>query len=254
MKYEIDYIEFWATGHCNLNCKGCSSCSPIAEKWFLDLKSIRRDLMRLKELDINIHNITILGGEPLLHPELSKIMDAVKEVYPDARLGLITNGLLLMQMPCEFWNACVKYNAKLSITCFPVMSEDLRCKIKEKLQNEKLDYHMTNKKRFNKILTQDHTGDIQEITEACGCNHAYNLKDGKVARCTVPMAIPILNARFNAGMLETGTCDIYAARSGAEIIDFFSKLNEACKNCSAKPMKVDWEKADDQPQLSDWII
>lgn len=62
MKYEIDYIEFWATGHCNLNCKGCSSCSPIAEKWFLDLKSIRRDLMRLKELDINIHNITILGG------------------------------------------------------------------------------------------------------------------------------------------------------------------------------------------------
>lgn len=254
MKYEIDYIEFWATGHCNLNCKGCSSCSPIAEKWFLDLKSIRRDLMRLKELDINIHNITILGGEPLLHPELLKIMDAVKEVYPDARLGLITNGLLLMQMPCEFWNACVKYNAKLSITCFPVMSEDLRCKIKEKLQNEKLDYHMTNKKRFNKILTQDHTGDIQEITEACGCNHAYNLKDGKVARCTVPMAIPILNARFNAGMLETGTYDIYAARSGAEIIDFFSKLNEACKNCSAKPMKVDWEKADDQPQLSDWII
>lgn len=254
MKYEIDYIEFWATSHCNLNCKGCSSCSPIAKKWFLDLKSMRRDLMRLNELDIDIHNITILGGEPLLHPELSKIMDIVKEVYSDARLGLITNGLMLMQMPCEFWNACAKYNAKLSITCFPVMSEDLRRKIEEKLQNEKLDYDITNKKRFNKILTQNHTGDIQKITDACGCNHAYNLKDGKVARCTVPMAMPILNARFNARMLETGTYDIYTAKSGAEIIDFFSKPNESCRNCSAKPIKVDWEMADAQPQLSDWII
>lgn len=37
MKYEIEYIEFWATGHCNLNCKGCSSCSPISEPWYLDV-------------------------------------------------------------------------------------------------------------------------------------------------------------------------------------------------------------------------
>ena len=117
-----------------------------------------------------------------------------------------------------------------------------------------MDCRLTIKKRFNKILTQNHTGDIQKIIEACGCNHAYNLKDGKVARCTVPMAMPILNARFNAGMLETGTYDIYTAKSGAEIMDFFSKPNESCRNCSAKPIKVDWEKADAQPQLSDWII
>ena len=254
MKYDIDYIEFWATGHCNLNCKGCSSCSPISDKWFLDRGSIYKDLLKLKELSIVIHNITILGGEPLLHPGLMEIMDAVKNVYPDSRLGIITNGLLLLEMSSQFWDACIKYNVKFSVTCFPIMSEKMMQGIEEKLTECHLEYRLTRKIQFNKILTTDHTGDIQKISKVCGCNKAYNLKNGKISRCTVPMAMPILNAKFNAGMIETGTYDIYNANDGADIIDFLNQLNDSCRNCSAHPIKVMWETAAEKPALSDWII
>ncbi len=254
MKYHIDYIEFWATGHCNLNCKGCSSCSPLSEEWFLDSSSIHKDLLKLKELSITIHNITILGGEPLLHPKLNEIMDAVKDVYPDSRLGVITNGLLLLKMSPQFWDICVKYNVKFNVTCFPVMSDKMMHGIEEKLKECHLEYRLTRKKQFNKILTTDHTEDIHKISKACGCNKAYNLKNGKISRCTVPMAMPILNKRFNAGMIELGIFDIYSAKDGAEIIDFLNQLNDSCKNCSAHPIKVKWEKVVKEPELSDWII
>ena len=254
MSYKSDYIEFWATGHCNLNCKGCSSCSPIVQEWFLDVESIERDLFRLNELDIEIGNITILGGEPLLHPNLLSIMEVVKKVYPKSRLGMITNGLLLLQMPELFWNACVKYDVKFSVTCFPIMSEDVKLNIEKIFCSKKLEYRFTNKKWFNKILTRNNQEDLVSIISSCGCNKAYNLKGGEVSRCTVPMAVPLLNKCFNAGMIEGGRLDIYSVQSGTEIIDFLDTPNESCRNCSAHPIKVEWKKSDNSPKLSDWII
>lgn len=254
MKYEINYLEFWATGHCNLNCKGCSSCSPLSAPWFLLPEQIKKDLLKIRELDIEIRNITILGGEPLLHPKIVKIIEYVKEVYPMARVGLITNGLLLLQMNEQFWKTCVKYNVKFNITCFPVMDSTLRKAIVKKLKEVNIEFHLTNKKKFNKILTQNHNNDINEIIKMCGCNKAYNLKDGKLSRCTVPMVIPVLNKKFNAEMIEGGMIDIYSVHSGSEIIDFLNKPNETCKNCSPSPIKVEWERAGKHPQLTDWII
>lgn len=254
MKYRMDYLEFWATRHCNLNCRGCSSCSPLSAPWFLEPEQIKEDLLRLRKLNIEIYNITILGGEPLLHPDLIKIIKYVKGVYPAARIGLITNGLLLLQMNEQFWTTCSRYNVKFNVTCFPVMDKVTQKAIAEKCIKEKLEFHLTIKKKFNKILTQNHDNDIKEILKMCGCNKAYNLKDGKLSRCTVPMIVPILNEKFNAGMLEGGMIDIYSVHSGSEIIDYLNRPNKACKNCSPSPIKVMWEKAGECSQLKDWII
>lgn len=254
MKYEIDYIEFWAAGHCNLNCKGCSSCSPLSEPWYLDSKEIERDLTRLRQLNIDIHNITVLGGEPLLHPRITTIMDSINHVYPQARIGIITNGLLLLQMNDLFWKACVRYDVKFSVTCFPILNDEKIRAIENKLNELCLEYRITKKRKFNKILTQNHSDDINKVIEACGCNQAYNLKKGKISRCTVPMLMPLLNKVFHAGMIEDGLFDIYAAQSGQEIVEFLSKPNEACRNCSSSPIKVEWERAGEHPQLSDWVI
>lgn len=254
MGYQIDYIEFWATGHCNLNCKGCSSCSPLSKEWYLDKEDLKRDLERLKYLNIEIANITILGGEPLLHPDIMGIMRTVQQVFPQSRIGILTNGLLLLKMSNAFWDTCEELRVKFSVTCFPVMSVKMRGEIEEVLKDKRLDYHLTDKKWFNKILTQTHSDDLNEIINSCGCNNAYNLKGGKISRCTVPMAMPLLNEHFDAGMIETGTIDIYSVATGIEIMDFLEQPNEACRNCSAYPIKVPWERVIGEPRLTDWII
>lgn len=249
----LDYIEFWATRHCNLNCKGCSSCSPIMSEWFLDLRKLNDDLSRLKFLGINILNINILGGEPLLHPDITKIFQLVRKIYPSANISLMTNGFLLPEMPSEFWSVCRECDVMIRVTCFPLMTSQQRISLEEILRQERLRYHLTDKKLFNKILVLQNKAALEDIVRNCGCNKAYNLFDGHVSRCTVPMVVQDMNDYFGANFITGGSLDIYSVESGSEIAEFLETPNESCRNCSVCTEKVKWEKADSHPKLSDWL-
>ncbi|MGE9915662.1 radical SAM protein [Megasphaera elsdenii] len=249
----IDYLEFWATKHCNLNCKGCSSCSPIQEEWYLNSETIKKDLNRLKTLQIMIDNINILGGEPLLHPHIDNLFCIVKQAFPNCNLGLLTNGLLLRNMGNDFWKSCVKNKVTLKITCFPVFSgQDIEA-IVHLLEQRGVKYHLTRKVRFNKILMENNPSKIDEIIKACGCNHAYNLYNGYVSRCTVPMITEKFNSKFGTQLITEGKLNIYDA-TAEKILDFLSKPNNSCLNCSAHPQKVVWEKSEKNPSKEDWLI
>ena len=254
MVNKLDYIEFWATGHCNLNCKGCSSCSPLKREWFLDLSDLSADLRRLKFLDIDILNINVLGGEPLLHPKITKIFSTVKEFYPHTNIGLLTNGLLLPTMPDDFWQSCQELNVMIKVTCFPIMSQKSRIELEKILQRQKLRYRLTDKKLFNKILVLNNKSKLEDIVKNCGCNGACNLFNGHVSRCTVPMVVQDLNSNFGSNFLTDGQLDIYSVKDGREVIDFLATPNASCKNCSARTQKVAWEMADTCPKLSDWLV
>lgn len=249
----IDYLEFWATRHCNLNCKGCSSCSPISEKWYLEPEVLKKDLNRLKNLKIVVNNINILGGEPLLHPRIVDLFNIVKQIYPDCNLGLLTNGLILKKMKAEFWNSCVNNKVKLKITCFPVLSENDIGEIEQLLIHYGIEHQLTRKTKFNKILIENNPSNMKEIIKACGCNSANNLYDGYVSRCPVPMVTELLNSKFSTKLNTAGKLNIYDA-TAEEIITFLSVPNQSCTNCTAFPQKVIWERAGNSPRKGDWII
>jgi len=62
------YFLYEIVHHCNLNCKGCDHCAPIAEEEFVSVEQIIKDLTLLKSRFFNIFQLGIMGGEPLLHP------------------------------------------------------------------------------------------------------------------------------------------------------------------------------------------
>jgi GDP-L-fucose synthase len=66
-------FEFHLTEHCNLKCKRCSHFCNVAEKEFLDIAVFERDVARMRELcgDDDLFEIHLLGGEPLLHPQIT---------------------------------------------------------------------------------------------------------------------------------------------------------------------------------------
>ncbi len=79
------------TNRCNLRCAHCASNSGEARADELALGEWRRLLFDIREL--GGEEITLLGGEPLLHPEWFKIAATVGEL--GMRLVLISNGLLM---------------------------------------------------------------------------------------------------------------------------------------------------------------
>jgi len=75
---------------CNLSCAYCNEYDKVSEPVPLD--EMLRRIDHLARLGTSI--ITISGGEPLLHPELDRVIARIRKT--GAIAGMITNGYLLM--------------------------------------------------------------------------------------------------------------------------------------------------------------
>ena len=84
--------------HCNLNCKCCNHFSPIATPFFLKLEDFEKDMARIAVLtEGNIGRIWLIGGEPLLHPDIVAFLYSARKFFPDTHITLDTNGTLLLK-------------------------------------------------------------------------------------------------------------------------------------------------------------
>jgi MoaA/NifB/PqqE/SkfB family radical SAM enzyme len=76
------------TFHCNLRCKGCYTLG-YGLRPELDYEVVKRLLAEC--MDMGLYFITILGGEPLMYPNLFQMI----EKHPDIFFQVYTNGTLL---------------------------------------------------------------------------------------------------------------------------------------------------------------
>ena len=107
----LEYLEYHVAHHCNLNCRGCGHLSNLVEEEsFGDFNQFKRDLTRLSELFENVKVIRLMGGEPLLNPDCISFVETARDVFPKARISIVTNGLLLPSMSCEFYRQVKKMN------------------------------------------------------------------------------------------------------------------------------------------------
>ncbi len=85
-------IIFSVTDRCNLSCKGCyaQSFRPEAANE-LDASELRKVVAEAHELGVSF--FVIAGGEPLMRPELERIMAE----FPQIIFFVFTNGLLLTE-------------------------------------------------------------------------------------------------------------------------------------------------------------
>ena len=54
---------------------------------------------------LRIEQIYLLGGEPLLHPQVSEFIREARKHFPETRIYVVTNGSLVMRQDDEFWRA-----------------------------------------------------------------------------------------------------------------------------------------------------
>lgn len=92
-------IDYNITYHCNLNCSGCNHfCPLVKESKYADIDNFINNIFRLKEIfRVNEHRIDLrlVGGEPLLHPEIKTFMTYAREILPESVISIYTNGIYL---------------------------------------------------------------------------------------------------------------------------------------------------------------
>lgn len=80
---------------CNLSCVGCSTFSDLKHQGdYADWKDNREWLSSWSQR-LNIEAVGLMGGEPLIHPDLKDWLLGIREVLPQAQIRFVTNGLLL---------------------------------------------------------------------------------------------------------------------------------------------------------------
>jgi hypothetical protein len=107
---DIDQLEIDITWECNLHCQNCDrSCSQAPTTDRMSVDQIARFLEQSKESSKRWRRLTVMGGEPTIHPNVSEILDLLLEYKsysaPDVEIILASNGYahharqLLMQVP-----------------------------------------------------------------------------------------------------------------------------------------------------------
>ena len=111
------YVEIQLCDRCNLDCAYCSHLSPVSKPVTISLDTLEAECHRLAR--VGVDEVNLMGGEPLLHPQVIEAIKLTRSILPDIKLIVSTNGLLLPRMGKDFWQCCRENHVVLRITPYP---------------------------------------------------------------------------------------------------------------------------------------
>ena len=257
----LAYFEINIVDHCNITCNGCSHFSPLAEERFSPLETVQSDLRRMSELtDKNVDEIHLLGGEPLLHPDLTEILVTARGLFPNTILSVITNGILLSKQDELFWEVCRNNRITIEVTKYPI-NLDYEKIIKEVEDRKvKFKYHSYTGKAIKTMykVPLDISGSQDKKVSFSNCtlaNRWIALMDGKIYTCQIAPNITHFNKKFGVNMeLEDGDfIDIYKAQNIDEILSFLSVPKPFCKYCKTTEIINDIPWTPSKGNFDEWV-
>jgi organic radical activating enzyme len=101
---DLETVEINVVWHCNISCVSCSHGSPNMPQISCDPAEVYEGLSQLARW-MRTDHVRLVGGEPLLHPEVAAIAAAAHRSQITERTRIVTNGLKLADMSSEFWDS-----------------------------------------------------------------------------------------------------------------------------------------------------
>lgn len=97
-KLVLPFLETMITQACNLSCHGCTNYSDLKHSGYVSWKEGKQSLEQWLQV-IDIPDFGIIGGEPLINPEVTEWLTGVRQLMPHAQIRFTTNGELLHKYP-----------------------------------------------------------------------------------------------------------------------------------------------------------
>lgn len=250
----LAYLEFHVADHCNLNCKYCTHYSPLVkEPVFSDYERFASDLQQLKKYIPDIGIIRILGGEPLLNPNLGKFITLTRKLYPASIITVVTNGLLIKQMSSDLIKLMKEKMAFIHISLYPPLGEKIQ-EIKQFLYEREIPYTITEMNtEFSKTQTITPHSD-ENLFYSCFQASCNCLQDGKLAPCYAPFTTKYFNEAFSQELPIDEGVDLYD--DTLTLADLKTRLLLPMQRCFyCVPGKFcPWEIVGKHSVLEDWVV
>ena len=257
ISFEIHLAE-----HCNLNCAGCNNFSCIAEPELVDVEEFRKDFVRMGEIfNHQCERISLIGGEPLLHPEIITLMKIARDNFPEGRINIFTNGILLNSKDDDFWRACHDNKIGILISAYPINIkwDGVQAKAKQFGVSANFAWDQKENKRNEFFVSAINlAGDSNIKLNFAFCDRAngcITLKHGKLYTCTFVPNVCHFNKYFNRdiAVTEDDYIDIYKTSDPEAILQRLSEPIPACRYCkTSKPVKYfTWSVT--KKDINEWL-
>lgn len=119
MKSRLKYAEINITNVCNYSCTNCQSLNNFAFKGHQRWDEYSNEYTELSK-NLDIDQIQIIGGEPLLNPDFEKWVHEISKLWPNSKLQIATNGSRLDKLTQEIYQILLKHKGTLWITCHDI--------------------------------------------------------------------------------------------------------------------------------------
>lgn len=249
--------------HCNLNCMGCNHYSPLAKPSFCDLPALKHSLSILRDRKVlnMFEGIDLIGGEPLLNPDIVEVFKIVRgDTPPQVALNirLITNGLLLPKMSDSFWEACKEYDIIVGVTIYPIALDYdaifALCKEKGVRYERFGDRTADNSFSSYPLITQPEDCGKRKLRDnyyKCFMQ-CMQLVDNRVYGCPQCAYSKYLNETFGTDFrVQKGDYLEIDNISKLKIIKFKFSPRPFCKYCKFPISSVDWKQSGHKAE--EWI-
>jgi hypothetical protein len=265
MTFEINLAD-----HCNLSCQMCDHYSQLSGKRFVEIDSFERDLTRMGELfNHDLACITLLGGEPTLHPDIIRCIEIARREFPETEIIILTNGTLLLSlenMPDggNLWQACRDFNVHITVTIYPLKLD--YAALEQKAAEYGVSLAMSSNIHADELtkivkISDKHTFDLscgaaKDGFVSCLYFNKFNvLREGRFYMCPVAACIGIFNKHFDQNLQLTAadSLDIYAAKSYEEFTEFSSKRTPFCGYCDLRKWGPHSEWKASSKEISEYI-
>jgi organic radical activating enzyme len=188
-KVRIRALEYHVVDHCNLRCDHCCSYSPILKKWFADTGTFERDLKAMSRV-VAPEFFKIVGGEPLLHPELERQLVIARSLAVAPLVQLTTNGFLMRRLTSRAW-ACLDI---LTVSLYPepaLPKELIRFIAHEAAaRNVRVSWKIQDKFSLLDRAEIARYEDAKRVFERCWIRQRCNsIKQGRFYCCTRPQYV-----------------------------------------------------------------
>ncbi len=247
--------------HCNLKCRGCYHFSPLAKEEYLSIDEYESDVKRLSELfDGRMEEILLLGGEPLLHPDVNAFLDISRKYFPEGNIKILTNGLLLNTIDDSFYLSMKMNKAQLWVTKYPVAFDYDRAEKRAASFGLEIFYFQKEPVRVMGYQPLELSGCHDAKTNFYGCYRAdecVDLKHGRLYPCILPAEIGPFRDYFGVDInrCSEDSVSIYEVKSGEELLEAMEKPIPFCRYCDRSDVaisgRIPWSQS--QYSIEEWI-
>ncbi len=188
-------IELNVALHCNLSCRACTHLSPAFKRCVTEPADVARDLAALATA-YRPAFVKLLGGEPLLHPDLPAVIDAVRDSGITDWVLVCTNGLLLDRAGDDFWSRVddVEVSAYPGREPSPEVLERAAEKAKAHDVRLQVYHHSHFREAYAEIGTTDRRL-VAQVFRTCKSAHVWRchtVHEGHFYRCPQSAFLPAI--------------------------------------------------------------